>query len=109
MDNNSKFIIDYNDEGKRLDAYLSEMLVDISRSKIQSAIKKSEILVNSKGTKPSYQLRENDVIECGNFEAELHNIPPQKSGDVFATIISRFLSYHILLSRFRLCNHIREV
>ena len=73
MDNNSKFIIDYNDEGKRLDAYLSEMLVDISRSKI----KKSEILVNSKGTKPSYQLRENDVIECGNFEAELHNIPPQ--------------------------------
>lgn len=77
MDNNSKFIIDYNDEGKRIDAYLSEMLVDISRSKIQSAIKKSEILVNSKGTKPSYQLRENDVIECGNFEAELHNIPPQ--------------------------------
>lgn len=26
-----------------------------------------------------------------------HNIPPQKSGDVFTTIISRFLSYHILV------------
>lgn len=26
-----------------------------------------------------------------------HNIPPQKSGDVFTTIISRFLSYLILV------------
>ena len=26
-----------------------------------------------------------------------HNIPPQKSGDAFTTIISRFLSYHILV------------
>ncbi len=70
MDNNSKFIIDYNDEGKRLDAYLSEMLVDISRSKIQSAIKKGEILVNSKTAKPSYQLRENDIVESGNIGME---------------------------------------
>ena len=53
MDNNSRFIIDYNDEGKRVDMYLSEVLADISRSKIQSAIKKGEILINSKSTKPS--------------------------------------------------------
>lgn len=77
MDNNLKFIIDYNDDGKRIDMYLSENLTDISRSKIQSAIKKGDILLNSKITKPSYQLKENDIIECGNFEAELHNIPPQ--------------------------------
>ncbi len=72
-----KFIIDYNDDGKRIDLFLAEIMNDISRSKIQSEIKKGSILVNNKKIKPSYTLSENDVITCSDFKAELNNIPPQ--------------------------------
>ena len=72
-----KFIIDYNDEGKRIDLFLAEIMSDISRSKIQSEIKKGTILVNNKIIKPSYTLSENDIITCSDFVTELNNIPPQ--------------------------------
>lgn len=72
-----KFIIDYNDDGKRIDLFLSEIMSDISRSKIQSQIKKGTILVNNKAVKPSYTLSENDIITCSDFETELNYIPPQ--------------------------------
>ena len=72
-----KFIIDYNDDGKRIDLFLSEIMSDISRSKIQSQIKKGTILVNNKTVKPSYTLSENDIITCSDFETELNYIPPQ--------------------------------
>lgn len=77
MDNKNIFIIDYNDEGKRIDTYLPELLGGISRSKIQSAIKKEKIKVNNQPTKPSYILKENDIIESCDLESEFHNIPPQ--------------------------------
>lgn len=73
----TKFIIDYNDEGKRIDSFLSETVMDLSRSKIQSAIKSGKVLVNQKSVKPSYTLKENDVIICSDFEMESNNIPPQ--------------------------------
>ena len=38
-----KFLIDENDENIRLDAYLSNLIADISRSKIQSAIKNGKL------------------------------------------------------------------
>ena len=41
-----KFLIDENDENIRLDAYLSNLIEDISRSKIQSAIKNGNVLIN---------------------------------------------------------------
>ena len=72
-----KFIIDYNDDGKRIDLFLAEIMSDISRSKIQSEIKKGTILVNNKIIKPSYTLSENDIITCSDFVTELNNIPPQ--------------------------------
>lgn len=72
-----KFIIDYNDDGKRIDLFLSEIMSNISRSKIQSQIKKGTILVNNKTIKPSYTLSENDIITCSDFETELNYIPPQ--------------------------------
>lgn len=78
MDSTStKFIIDYSDENKRIDLFLSEVMSGISRSKIQSAIKKEYIKVNNKSIKPSYILKENDIVICRNFETELVNICPQ--------------------------------
>ena len=73
----TKFIIDYNDEGKRIDAFLSETIPDISRSKIQNAIKNKKVLVNNTPIKPSYSLKENDIIICQDFSSELYYIPPQ--------------------------------
>ncbi len=73
----TKFIIDYNDEGKRIDSFLSEAISDISRSKIQNAIKNKKILVNNISVKPSYCLKENDIIICQDFSSELYYIPPQ--------------------------------
>lgn len=58
-----KFIVDDNIEGKRLDTYLSELVNKISRSKIQADIKLGLVEVNSKKAKPSYSLRENDLVE----------------------------------------------
>ena len=74
---NTKFIIDYEDEGKRIDSFLSEVLGDISRSKIQSFIKSEDILVNSKPIKPSYQLKQEDEVTCSDLQQEITNIPPQ--------------------------------
>lgn len=72
-----KFIIDENDEGKRLDTFLAEVISDISRSKIQSFIKSSDVLVNSNSVKASYSLKIDDEIVCSDLETKLIEIPPQ--------------------------------
>ena len=77
MNDSTKIIIDYTDEGKRIDTYLSEVLTDVSRSKIQSAIKKGNIFINNNTVKPSYTLKESDIISYTDIQSEIHNIPPQ--------------------------------
>ena len=46
----------------RLDKFLMDRVVKISRSKIQDGIKNGKILVNGKQIKPSYKVRPNDVV-----------------------------------------------
>lgn len=57
------FIPEENEEGIRLDAYLSGLMPDISRAKIQDLIKQGKVLVNGGAKKPSYKLKEADKIE----------------------------------------------
>ena len=54
--------IDENDEGKRLDNFLTE-ITGCSRSKIQATVKNGLALVNSMQKKSSYNLKENDRVE----------------------------------------------
>ena len=54
-------IINNENEGKRLDVFLTEML-DESRSFILKNIKSGNILVNGKSIKGGYSLRKNDKI-----------------------------------------------
>lgn len=58
-----KLIIDENSEGQRLDIFLSELMPEFSRSKIQSGIKNGDYTINSKNIKPSYTLRLGDILE----------------------------------------------
>lgn len=73
--------IDENSEDLRLDSYLSELYEGISRSKIQTAIKKGKVLVNGTEKKPSYTLKDGDKIEFENLveesilKVEPENIP----------------------------------
>ena len=57
-----KLIIDENNEGQRLDIFLSELMPEISRSKIQSGIKEGFVFVNNKPVKPSYLLKLGDIL-----------------------------------------------
>lgn len=72
-----KVIVDENDIGLRLDSFVSGLLKDFSRSKIQNFIKCSDITVNSEIKKPSYQLREGDSIEIRLPEKDDVKIIPQ--------------------------------
>lgn len=58
-----KLIIDELTDEKRIDAYLADYMQDFSRSKIQTEIKKENILVNSKPVKASYTVKSGDVVE----------------------------------------------
>ena len=61
----------------RIDSYLAEYL-DESRSKILKMLKDGSILVNEKVVKPSYCLRENDIVLVKEFEAEVMSAEPEK-------------------------------
>ncbi len=67
------------EEGKRLDSFLSDEL-EISRSKIQKLIKEGKVLVNGKSMNSSYQVRIDDEIEVNDeldytIDVEAENIP----------------------------------
>jgi len=50
------------DKGKRLDIFLTEKGIGLSRSRIQNLISQHEILVDSKVTKSHYKIRGNEVV-----------------------------------------------
>ena len=58
----NRFIIDENNVGLRLDKVLSNLNPDLSRSKIQEAIKDGLVLVNNNHEKSSYKVELNDEI-----------------------------------------------
>ena len=63
-------------QGTRLDSYLSEKL-ELSRSKVQKLIKEDLVTVNGKNVNGSYQVKLNDEIEVNddlNYEI---NVEPE--------------------------------
>ena len=73
-----RLVTDELTEEKRIDTYLADYMQEFSRSKIQAEIKKGSVLVNSKSVKPSYIIKEGDVIEftpSAPLKIEPENIP----------------------------------
>ena len=73
-----KLLIDELNEGDRIDSFLASMMPEISRSKIQTEIKKGKVLVNCKEVKPSYVLKIGDVVEFDNLQiTDKNEIKPE--------------------------------
>ena len=75
-----KYIIKSNEIGKRIDAYISTVEEEISRTAVQRLIEEEIITVNGKKTKASYKVQENDIIEIGEdkpkeIELKAEDIP----------------------------------
>ena len=58
------------DRGKRLDQFLSEALVDLSRSRAKNLIEKHLVLLNRKPAKPSAHVRAADIVSGSIPELE---------------------------------------
>ena len=75
-----KFVVNAEQQNKRLDVFLSEKNTELSRSNIQRLIEEKKVLVNGKIEKPSYKVQENDVItqekeKPKDIELKAQNIP----------------------------------
>lgn len=71
------FTADENDDGKRLDSYLSELFPDFSRSQIQNLIKQNEVSVDGQIKKPAYRLKSSDRVEMEIEDEKIEIIIPQ--------------------------------
>ena len=80
-----KIAVEETYEGNRLDIFLSEIMSDFSRSKIQAIIKKGQVLVNSKSVKSSYALKEGDVVDFTIPDESLYISP--KAEDIALNIV----------------------
>ena len=64
-------------EGERLDKYLSTIYPDISRSFFQRILKDNQILVNDKPQKANYRLKTDDIVNVTIADAVQTPILPQ--------------------------------
>ena len=76
-DNPNSFVVEADDEGTRLDAYLADRIEGWSRAKLQRLIENEDVLVNEKTVKPSHKLRENDEVEVDLVEAAVARFEPE--------------------------------
>ena len=75
-----EYIVSQEEKGKRLDAYIPSVDLDITRTSAQRLIEDGNILVNGKNAKVSYKIQENDKIsveipEPKQIELKAQNIP----------------------------------
>ena len=77
MDEVKEFIVIEEEEGDRLDVYLSEQLGDMSRSYIQKLIKDKKVTVNDKIEKAKYLVKEDDKIVIQIPAPKLLEVIPQ--------------------------------
>lgn len=71
------YIIEQEDSGQRIDAFLANIYSDLSRSYVQKQIKLGNVKLNGAQIKPSQQLRTDDKLVCTFEEESINEILPQ--------------------------------
>jgi 23S rRNA pseudouridine1911/1915/1917 synthase len=71
------FIVEPEDAGTRIDAYLVGALPQLSRTRIQTLLKSEAILLNQKPVKASHKLEADDEISCHIPEPQLLEVMPE--------------------------------
>ena len=66
------------EDGKRIDVWLSCKLGNYSRTYIQNIIDGGNVLVNNKIIKPNYKLKKDDVVTVSIPEPEILDIKPEQ-------------------------------
>ena len=74
-----QFIIKEDDNGVRIDLFLSKQLENVSRSYIQKLIKEKEISVNGIPVKANYKISVNDVVNMTIPDLSEPDILPKTS------------------------------
>lgn len=77
MDEIKEFLVIDEEEGDRLDVYLSAQLGDMSRSYIQKIIKENKVKVNDKVEKAKYLVKEGDKVIIEIPAPKLLEVTPQ--------------------------------
>ena len=70
-------IVIKDDEGARLDKYVSNQYPELSRVYIQKLIEEDSILVNGKKEKASYKVKENDEVSIADVEINELDVEPE--------------------------------
>ena len=73
-----KYIVKLEEQGKRLDSYISSQNEKITRTSAQRLIEQGNILVNGKKQKVAYKIAENDVITVEHEEPKQIELKAQK-------------------------------
>ena len=72
-----EFLVEEDEEGDRLDVYLSDQFVDMSRSYIQKIIKDKKVTVNGKVEKSKYLVKEEDKVVIEIPKPKILEVVPQ--------------------------------
>ncbi|QQQ85965.1 RluA family pseudouridine synthase [Peptacetobacter hiranonis] len=72
-----EFLVEEDEEGDRLDVYLADQFVDMSRSYIQKIIKDKKVTVNGKIEKSKYLVKEEDKIVIEIPKPKVLEVVPQ--------------------------------
>lgn len=76
-----RFIIDKGQEPVRIDKFLTDRIVGVSRNKLQQAAEAGSILVNNKAVKSNYKVKPKDLVQVvlpnpvWDYTVEPENIP----------------------------------
>ena len=73
----NNFVVEQDEAGQRLDAFLADRIEGWSRSRLQKLIENEDVLVNEKAVKPSHKLREKDEIEVDLVELPIARFEPE--------------------------------
>ena len=73
-----KYIVKSDEQGKRLDTYISSQNEKITRTSAQRLIEQGNILVNGKKQKVAYKIAENDLITVEHEEPKQIELKAQK-------------------------------